>query len=78
MISEVREWAQSWGGEVQRVKGVEFDARFAEVLDPDDARLRSQDLNDVHVKIAVRSAGGYKRVFEAATDFAERSVRAVV
>lgn len=78
MIPEVREWVQGKGGTVPRVKGVEFDSRFAEVLDPGDARLRSNDLNDVHVKVKVRSAGEYKRVFEQATNFAERAVRAVV
>lgn len=78
MIPRVREWAGENGGEVSRVKGVEFKDRFAEVVGSTEARRLAGELNDVHVEIHdIGTEQEFKRLFREATDFAERGVRSV-
>lgn len=76
MRDDVKRWAERNDGEMYREKGVEFKERYAEALDPDDARLRVGDLYDMHVRFPeVESEDEVRRLFNEATDFAERAVR---
>jgi len=79
MIGTVRQFAKENGGEVTRVKGVEFAERFADALDGDEAHRAVGMLNDVHVNIPnVTTEEQAKRIFTEATDYAERAVRTVM
>lgn len=76
MIEEVREWADDNDGEVQRVKPVSFEERYATALPDTQASKAARQLEDVHVKFeGIDTEEEAKRLFTEATDFAERAVR---
>jgi hypothetical protein len=79
MRGEAKRWARDRGGRVTREKGVEFQERYATVLDGDEASRAAGQLNDVHVTIPdITSEQEAKEVFEEATMMAERAVRQVM
>ena len=70
--SEIKEYAQSYGGELTRVKGVVFEERFG----MEETSEFGPDHSDFHIKVpSVQSRGEVVDIMNGALDLTERAAR---